>query len=336
MGVSTRNMLVSGLALAGLVGFAGVAAAGGEGCGAGCAPSGPKVVIPGAGVGQPTVGFGQPGGMAPKPRPCCGDLPGGHGVIVPGVNIAGPNVTVGAPNVTINQGNIVFGGSTVLDTGIVVTGEAGQTFIAGGGGGFAGPVGLAPSAIDALSVSGGEERYTETVMEKVAVKEEVCVERASHALALRPVQAVCLDDTGTPHPASRVDPADRVDPHYKGELFRCMAGTHMQVTLGRIDGRKATFAQADTFSCRKGEALVHRPGGELSCAPQAPERDCNERSLLRRHGPGIKYVETPLAGGQCVPETRTVMKSVPRQVERVRAAPAGPIVFDGGVGQGVY
>ena len=80
----------------------------------------------------------------------------------------------------------------------------------------------------------------------------------------------------------------------------------------------------------------HQRGGDLTCAPQSPARSCNERSLLRRHGPGVKLVETRTKIKKCIPRTRTVMTTVERQVERTRETISQPLVLDGGVGQGVY
>lgn len=322
MTVSTRNTLLAGagfisIAILGGVAYAGGGSGGMSPCGAGgCMPGGGQTptVIPGAGMGGGNAG------------PCCKG-PKGPSVHVPGVNVTGPNVIV-------NQGNIVTNTQSYLNTSVVSGGEGG-VIIAGGGGGYFAAQGVAPTSINQLNVAGAEEKYLETVTEKVPTTEEYCEDKVSIQKTVRPVQAVCLDDKGTPHPASRVDASDRVPTGYKGELFRCMAGTSMQVTLGSVEHGSASFAHGETFACRKGEALVHDRGGNLACAPQTPERDCNERSLLRRHGPGIKLVEARIKNKVCVPKTRTVMKSVQRQVERTRASTAQSMVFDGGVGQGV-
>lgn len=321
MTVSTRNTFLAGVGALALVAVGGVAYAGGMGGGSVNTPNGGPMV-PGT-----TSGGHQNG-------PCCGKGPKGHGVIVPGVNVAGPNVMITGSNVTVNQGSVVTNAQSFLNTSVVSGGQS-STIISGGGGYYT-PQGIAPSSIGALNVEGGEERYMETVIEKVPHTEEYCAETITMKQTLRPVQAVCLDDKGTPHPASRVDASKHVDGAYSGEVFRCMAGTNMQVTLGKLENGQASFAHGQTFACQKGEALVHRRGGNLECAPQKPQRDCNERSLLRRHGPGIKIVQAKLKAKTCVPKTRTVMKSVERQVERTRETKGQPMVFDGGVGQGVY
>ena len=191
-----------------------------------------------------------------------------------------------------------------------------------GGGGYYAPQGVGATAIATLNVDGGEEIITET--------EEYCEDQIAIKTVMRPVQAVCIDDKGVPHPASQVDASDRVPAGYKGELFRCMAGTSMQVTLGSVQNGKATFANGETFACRKGEALVHHANGQLTCAPQSPQRSCNERSLLRRHGAGIKLVQSKLSTKTCIPRTREVTRTVQGE------GSSQPMIFDGGVGQGVY
>ena len=247
---------------------------------------------------------------------------------VPSVNVTAPNIIVNQGNIAVEQSNIFLGGSTVVSTG-------GAFF--GASGGFATPsTPVAPSALDGLAVEGADQIVTETVTQQVPVTEESCVPQITQASAVRPVQAVCLDDKGTPHPASRVSTEKSVQAGFNGELFRCLAGTHMQVTLGQVTNGHPNFAQGETFSCRKGEALRHGHGGRLTCAPATPQRNCNERSLLRRHGPGIKLVHTTVKQKTCVPQQRTTYKTVTNQVQKTVPNKNGPIVFDGGVGQGVF
>ncbi|MEL6567367.1 MAG: hypothetical protein AAFQ22_03040 [Pseudomonadota bacterium] len=329
MGVSTRNTLLAGLAAISVLGLGGLASAGGGACGAsGCGGS-PSPVVPGPSV--PVTGPAMPGSGAPG---CCGSMPKGPNVIVPGVHVGGPHVTVTGPSVNVNQGKIGLGGNTIL---VAPQQAQSTTFLSGGGAFFAGPQGVAPSTLSGLDVSGDEERYMETVTEQVPVQEEVCVRPSHPQTVVRPIQAVCLDDTGTPHPASQVTGERSVAGNYQGEIYRCMAGTAMQVTVGSIENDQPNFEQAQSFSCQKGEALVRRANGQLACAIQSPERDCNERSLLRQYGPGLKLIQTTGSAQQCVRQVRTRMETRQRQVERVREpAPAGPIVLDGGVGQSVY
>lgn len=329
MTVSTRNTLLAGAGLfcAALIG--GIAYAGGGNGGSPCSGGG---CMPGGGHGPAVVpGGGMGGGNGGH---CCKG-PKGPRVHIPGVNVSGPNVTVTGSNVHVNQGSFISQTNSYLSTSVVSSSQS-DVIISGGGGGFFSAQGVAPSAINELNVEGGAETYLETITEQVPMTEEFCEDKISIQTVVRPVQAVCIDDKGVPHPASRVDASEHVPATYKGELFRCMAGTSMQVTLGQVEQGHASFGHGETFACRKGEALVHKRGGDLVCAPQMPERSCNERSLLRRHGPGIKLVEARHKTKVCVPKTRTVMKTVERQVEKTRETKAQSMVFDGGVGQGVY
>ncbi len=265
-------------------------------------------------------GFAYAGGGSGGHDGHCCKQPKGPQVIVPGVHVSGPKVVVKGPHVSVHQGNLVTNTQTFINTNIVGSGES--NIVVSGGGGFAVPQGVGVTAIGALNVEGGEETYTET--------EEYCEDKISIKSITRPVQAVCIDDKGVPHPASQVDAGERVAAAYRGEVFRCMAGTRMQVTFGVLENGTVSFDRGETFACQKGEALVHQPGGHLVCAPQTPQRSCNERSLLRRHGAGLKLVQSKHQAKTCIPRTRTVTKT------RKSQSAGQSMVFDGGVGQGVY
>lgn len=323
MRVSTRHTLFAGAGAAILITLSGLAWAGGNGGSHGCNTCKPAPPPP------PTYNGGGHG------SPCCQGGKG-HGVNVPGVNVAGPNITIGGTNVNVHGGNLNVSAQSYLNVTAGASASSEVVVYGGGGGGFGGVAPVGVTSIGTLDVTGADETYTDTVTEQVPTTEEYCVDQVSYHMAYRAVQAVCIDDTGAPHPASQVDGGRDVASGYSGEVFRCLAGTRLQVNLGELVNGQASFDHGQTMACEKGEALVHRPGGELSCAPQTPQRDCNERSLLRRYGPGIKIIEARVAEEVCVPQTRTVMKEVTRQVQRVRHAEGKPMVFDGGVGQGVY
>lgn len=104
-----------------------------------------------------------------------------------------------------------------------------------------------------------------------------------------PLRAVCLDNAGGVHPASQVFPETDVDDDYSGEIYRCVIGTYMQYTMGEMENGERVWDGAWTETCAAGEALRYS-NGELTCAPQEERRPCNERSLLRRFGPGEKVV----------------------------------------------
>lgn len=308
-------------------------------------PGGPVIAPPGLGVPQPhfmpgVSGGGYGGGMSGgMDGPGCCAPKTGHDVIVPGVNVPAPSLSVVTPNVVVNQGGVNVNASLVTGSSAsfgLRGSTSGETIVFGGGGSYYPVEGVAPSAVGGLNVVGGTETVRQIVTEQIPTLETSCVETVRSIVAERPVRAICMDDKGAPHPASRNDDTVEVPAAYSGELFRCMAGTAMQVTLGHMVDGRAEFDHGETFSCEKGEALVHGLGGSLSCAPQTPERNCNERSLLRKFGPGIKVVAASGAARSCEPVTRTVMQSVTREVMVEKATPPAPIVFDGGVGQGVY
>ena len=314
MTVSWRYTLAAGVAIMG-ASITGLAVAQSSG--------GVSVNIPGVTVGSAPV---------TNSSGCCtkGKV---HNITPPGVTIPSPNLIINKATASVASQYIIEQGS-VLESGVVVKGADTRTTFLSNGSYIPMAEPIEPSALDALNVS-GSTRVRETITEQVPVEEEVCVDKIVQKTMIAPVRAVCLDDTGTPHPASRLDDAQQVDASFSGEVFRCVAGTSMQVTIGSIVEGQADFSEANGFSCAKGEALVHKPGGELSCAPQTPQRNCNERSLLRRYGPGLKVIETSVQKKVCVPTIKTRMETVEREVVRDVPLAKAPIVFDGGVGQAV-
>jgi len=119
------------------------------------------------------------------------------------------------------------------------------------------------------------------------------------------IQAICIDDRGNPHPASQTFGSRDVADGYRGELFRCMAGTRMRYTVG-----------GQSRDCEVGQALWYE-NREVRCATQIVRRPCNERSLLRRFGAGEKMVRV----------RETEMREVRRE-----AVFTGAMSMDGGVG----
>lgn len=204
----------------------------------------------------------------PPSPPCC--IPPGHTVNVPGVNVfVGANVVVNAQvNAQANvNANVGASGSGV-----------GRVVVFGGGGGFGGGIAAQPvSVISGLNIEGGRE------MKRIAYE-------ASRTKTTRVViQAFCLDDKEVPHPASQVFPERDVELDYEGELYRCLAGTRMQWHYAEYFER-VSFDGAKITTCAKGDALYRSRSGELACRKQTAARDCNERSLLRRFGAGIKVL----------------------------------------------
>ncbi len=282
-------------------------------------------------IGQSCNTCAPPPSPPPPPQSsgCC-QAPRNLVVQVPGVNVATANVHVGATSMAVASARASSLASGIAVAGVGASGSA-STFIGGGGGYYSNP-GVSQSTISGFSVEGGYE--TRLVEEEVLGYEEICVDKIVEEFRTRPVQALCIDDRNTPHPASRVDGEIAVVAGYTGEIYRCVAGTRMQVTVGEMVNGAASFDRGDTFSCAKGEALVHTRGGALQCRPQAPERDCNERSLLRKFGPGIKLVNMPSQKAICEPTRRQTVTKVVKEVKVPRPAATGNLVLDGGVGQG--
>lgn len=123
------------------------------------------------------------------------------------------------------------------------------------------------------------------------------------------IQAICLDAQGNPHPASQTFGGSAVAQDYRGEIFRCMSGTRMRYTAGDR-----------SYDCEQGQALWYE-GARVECRTQQERRPCNERSLLRRFGPGEKTVRIRDT------ETRTTQTETTFN---------GAMTMDGGVGQSVW
>lgn len=307
MNVSWRHML-AGAGLAAVVATAGLTAMG-QSCNT-CGPVSPP--------------------PPPPPAQGCCNTPRNLVVNVPGVNVATANVNVGATSTAVASAQASSQASASSYAMGNASGSA-SYFFGGSGGGYYN-AGVPQSTISNFSVDAGYE--TRLIEETVAGTEEVCVDKIVEELRARPVQAVCIDDRNTPHPASRVDGEMSVDGKYSGEIYRCVAGTRMQVTMGEMEAGKASFDTGETFSCAKGEALWHGQGGVLQCRRQTPERDCNERSLLRKYGPGVKLVQVKTKKTICEPTTRQTLTKVVKEVKVARPVAAGNLVLDGGVGQG--
>lgn len=142
-----------------------------------------------------------------------------------------------------------------------------------------------------------------TVTEGSVVMEAVARERALL------IQAICIDSSNNPHPASQTFGNRDVSDDYRGELYRCMSGTRMRYT---VDGQST--------DCAAGEALWYE-GGRVACRAQAARRQCNERSLLRRFGPGDKLVR---------------IRDTEMRAARSEMTFNGQMTMDGGVGAGVW
>ena len=228
----------------------------------------------------------------------CGCVPTTHQVRVPGVEITAPSVTVNLPTLNVvSAGGSAYANanssananaSISTDIGVSVSGSNSSNsnaqaiinsaaFSGGGGGGSWSDSGSVSTTIDNVKV--------ETPVET----RRICALFKSEMKTVA-IQANCLDDKDVPHPASQLSPTREVDAGFEGEIYRCIAGSRMQYAIAEYSGQ-ADFGHGQTFTCGKGEALYHSPMGGVQCRAQKPARDCNERSLLRRFGAGIKILK---------------------------------------------
>jgi hypothetical protein len=258
------------------------------------------------GAGPALAGGEGGGGGCCTPPPCCmppPPPPPPPNCYCHNINIPGVNVNVGA-TVIVNANALAIAGAA--------SGAGSQSFFGGGGGTWS--VGEAPTGlIQGLLVEGEQPRRVAYQASRTKIRVVV-------------IQAVCIDDQEIPHPASQVTPDKDIDESYEGELYRCIAGTHMQVTIADYDG-KISFDRGQVINCAKGEALYKDAKGEIACRPQKPARDCNERSLLRRYGAGVKILKIVTI------ETYTAYRE--EAVESVSASSFN-MTIDGGVGGVVH
>ena len=280
------------LAASGALTLGSVAGTAAAQCNTGCTP-------------PPTPSCCQPPPAPPSPpsppNGCCQTPPPPN---YPGGNFNGNfNVNV---NVNANANANANANSTLIRAR-----GAGDVYIGGGGGAYFSVDQPYPTSIQGLNVEGG-------VAQQVI---QQAVQRSRWAFSRVVIQAMCIDDRNIPHPASQVQPGRDIAAGYNGELYRCIAGTRLQYTLAEF-AEQISFDHGQTMSCQKGESLWYQEGGSsgaseyaaqyaaayaaqyggemgpggptgggiVECRPQMAERDCNERSLLRRYGAGIKIL----------------------------------------------
>jgi len=231
----------------------------------------------------------------------------------------------GRVNVTVNA-NV---------TAVAVSGagsRAGAVVYGGGGGGGGGYVGPGTTGIiQGLNVEGALK------------KKQVAYEAKRTRTRRVVIRAYCVDDRDTPHPASQVFAGEEVADGYDGELYRCIAGTRMQWTVIEWELR-ASNQGGKSYFCGKNESLYYEQGlaggpeggpaveggsraGRVACRPQRPARDCNERSLLRRFGAGVKVITIVEV------ETYTAYRE---ETVREESSSSFNMSLDGGVGGSVY
>ena len=283
MRVRIKTWLLSAFAALALGSVAGAA---GAQCNTGCTPPPP-----------PPPPCCQPPPAPPTPPVNCCQTPPSGGHFNSNVNV---NVNVNA-NANAN--------ANANSSAIRARGAA-SVYVGGGGGAYFNVDQPYPTVIQGLNIEGRANQIVQRA-----------VERSRWASSRVVIQALCIDDRDIPHPASQVQPGREIAAGYQGELYRCIAGTRLQYTLAEF-AEQVSFDHGQTMSCQKGESLWYSegasagasayaadyaqaysaqyggeqgPGGPIGggiveCRPQTPERDCNERSLLRRYGAGIKIL----------------------------------------------
>jgi hypothetical protein len=268
-----------------------------------CAPPPPPCCTPPA--PPPCCTPPTPPPRPPSPPNCC-DSGGGRVNVTVNANVTAVAVAGGRAG----AGAVVYGGG-------------------GGGGGYVGPgtVGV----IQGLNVEG------------TLKKKQVAYEAKRTRTRKVVIRAYCVDDRDTPHPASQVFAGEDVADGYEGELYRCIAGTRMQWTIVEWELR-ASNQGGKSFFCGKNESLYYEQdlsggpnggpaveggsrAGRVACRPQRPARDCNERSLLRRFGAGVKVITIVEI------ETYTAYRE---ETVREESSSSVNMSLDGGVGGSVY
>ena len=250
-------------------------------------------------AGAAEAGSGGSSGGSGSSSSGCGCVPTTHQVKVPGIDVTAPSVTVNLPTLNVSgassSGSADASSSANASTniGVSVTNTSSGSGVSnaqaqanaaygggsGGGGGSFSDSGSVTTTIDTVRVETPAPLETRRICAAFKAVVKVIA-----------VQASCLDDKDIPHPASQLGPEREIGDVYEGEVYRCIAGARMQYTIADYAGQ-ANFDHGQTFTCQKGEALYHTASGALQCRVQKPARDCNERSLLRRFGAGIKVLK---------------------------------------------
>jgi len=265
------------------------------------------------------VGAAHAGSSSSSSSGGCGCVPTSHQVRVPGVDVTAPSVSVNLPTLNVSSAsssaNASSSASANAESGVSVnvttsSGVNTQAIInanssgygGGGGGGFS-DSGSVTTTIDSIHVESPAPPETRRICAvfKAAVK-------------MVAIQASCLDDKSIPHPASQLGPDRNIVDGYEGEVYRCIAGARMQYTMADYSGA-ANFDHGQTLTCQKNEALYHTSAGVLQCRAQKPARDCNERSLLRRFGAGIKILKVSQSNICAEWRTETVQASAETSTE---------------------
>lgn len=189
----------------------------------------------------------------------------------------------------------------------------------------------AQSSSQAIAVASGGSAIVDVAAPRggdfgaVAV-DQPCVEQ--WAVLVRAIRAECVGRTGNRHPATRMRPETWLDSTVNAEIYRCLAGSYLQVKIGDVvdsqQGMAGVFEGAQEITCAPGQALRHYRDGTVKCAVAERLTDCTERQNMRRYGLGDIFF--------------TYRAKVCARVASYSAARAGTEVevegsFTGGVGE---
>jgi hypothetical protein len=123
--------------------------------------------------------------------------------------------------------------------------------------------------------------------EASASAEETC--EMQDATVMKAIHAVCVAQ-GREFAASHMLPDTFIDSSYEGEVARCLPGAVLKVVIGDVvqsdQGMAGTYSHGQVLQCGPHEALRHYKDGMLKCVPEAPVKDCTERTNLRLYGTG--------------------------------------------------
>jgi len=118
--------------------------------------------------------------------------------------------------------------------------------------------------------------------------EEPCVEQWAQVVSS--IHAECIDARGGVHPATRMIAETWIDSSMDKEIYRCLAGSSLRVTIGDVvqsdHGLAGIYEGGQILSCAPGEALRHYTNGVVRCAVADRVPDCTERENMRRYGTG--------------------------------------------------
>jgi hypothetical protein len=122
----------------------------------------------------------------------------------------------------------------------------------------------------------------------VAPPEQPCVQQP--ASVIKAIHAECIDAVGEHHAAVRMRPETWIDSSEAKEIFRCLEGSKLFVTVGDVvqsdKGLAGIYEGAETLVCKNGEALRHFKDGLVKCAVAEKVPDCTERTNMRKYGLG--------------------------------------------------